>query len=102
MADIEMLGIMIAVSAGSIGFVLSLLTWLSYRGAPFGRALGILVGFMVSFTVYHASLGIVDSFPVYVLAVETLTFVLVVVFMAEMIRLHYKHLRMPELRERSP
>ena len=94
-----MLGIMLAVSAGSMGFVLSLLTWLSYRGAPFGRALSILIGFMISFTVYHASLGLWDGLPVYVLAVETLSFVLVVVFMAEMLRLHYKHLRVPELRE---
>jgi hypothetical protein len=102
MADIEMLGIMIAVSAGSMGFVLSLLTWLSFRGTPFGRALSILIGFMIAFTVYHASLGIWDSFPLYVLAVETLTFMLVVVFMAEMIRLHYKHLQMPEIQEQSP
>jgi len=99
MIDIEMLGIMLAVSAGSIGFVLSLLTWLSYRGAPFGRALSILIVFMTSFTVYHASLGFLDGLPVYVLAVETLSFVLVVVFMAEMLRLHHKHLRVPELQE---
>lgn len=102
MADVEMLGVIIAVSAGSMGFVLSLLTWLSYRGAPFGRALSILIGFMVAFTVYHASLGIWDGLPVYILAVETLAFVLVVVFMAEMIRLHYKHLRIPELKDQSP
>jgi len=93
---------MIAVSAGSSGFVLSLLTYLSYRGTPFGRALSILIGFMVVFTVYHASLGIWDSFSVYILAIETLAFVLVVVFMAEMIRLHHKHLRIPELEDQSP
>ena len=96
MADVEMIGIMIAVIIGSAGFVLALLSWLTFKGAPFGRALAVLVVFMATFTVYHASLGIWDGFPTYILAVESFAFALVVVFMGLMIRLHYRNLRVPE------
>jgi uncharacterized membrane protein len=96
MVDIGMLGIVIAVSAGSAGFVLAILSWLSFRGAPFGDALAVLIVFMGTFTVYHASLAVFEGAPTYVLAVESLAFALVVVFMGLMVRIHYRHLRVPE------
>lgn len=95
MVNVGMLGIMIAVSTGSAGFVLAVLTWLSFRGAPFGDALAVLIVFMGTFTVYHASLAVLEGVPTYVLAVESLAFALVVVFMGLMVRLHYRYLRVP-------
>jgi hypothetical protein len=96
MIDMWMLGIMIAVSTGSAGFVLAVLTWLSFRGAPFGDALAVLIFFMGAFTIYHASLAVLEGVPTYVLAVESLAFALVAVFMGQMVRIHYRHLRLPE------
>lgn len=91
--DVLALGIMIAVSSGSAGFVLALLTWLHFRGSPFGRAIAIVVVFNAVFTIYHASLLFWEGLSIYVLGVETFAFLLVLVFMAEMVRLHFKHLR---------
>ncbi|PSQ09549.1 hypothetical protein BRC93_12495 [Halobacteriales archaeon QS_5_70_15] len=96
MVDMEMLGIVIAVSTGGAGFVLAVLTWLSFRGAPFGDALVVLILFMGAFTVYHASLAVWGEVPTYVLAVESLTFALVAVFMGLMVRIHYRYLRVPK------
>lgn len=96
MVDTWMLGIMIAVSTGSAGFVLAVLAWLSFRGAPFGDALAVLIFFMGAFTVYHASLAVWEEVPTHVLAVESLAFALVAVFMGLMVRIHYRHLRVPK------
>lgn len=96
MTDVEMLGIVIAVGTGSAGFVMALFAWQLYRGAPFGRALILLLLFMATFTVYHAGLAVWGTLPGYALLPEALLFGLVVVFMIEMVRLHYKHLRVPE------
>lgn len=94
MADtVFLLGVLLAVSAGSAGFVLSVLAWKSFRGAPFGDALAVLVLFMAAFTIYHAALGLVPDLPTVVLAVESLAFVLVAVFVAMMVQLHRKRLR---------
>lgn len=90
---VYLLGILLAVSAGSAGFVLAVLAWTSFRGAPFGNALAVLVYFMATFTVYHAALGLQLELPVYVLAIESLAFALVAVFIGMMVRLHRKNFR---------
>lgn len=84
----------LAVATGSAGLALSVLAWHRFRGSPFGRVLTILPVFMLSFTVYHAMLL---AFPsageaVYV---EISAFFLLVIFAAEMVRLHNRMSRRP-------
>ncbi|GAB6878599.1 hypothetical protein JCM17823_08730 [Halorubrum gandharaense] len=89
-------GTLLAVATGSAGFVLSVLAWQIFRGAPFGDALFVLVLFMASFTIYHAALALWPALPVSVLAVESLAFLLVVVFAFKMMQLHRRGLRVNE------
>lgn len=87
---------LLAVCTGAAGFVLAVLAWQTFRGAPFGRGLAILVPFMASFTLYHAMLLAVPSAPLLTLTVEALAFVFVVIFVGYMARLHYRRLRRPK------
>lgn len=89
------LGVMLAVSIGSAGFVLSVLAWKLFQGAPFGHALVILIPFMASFTVYHALLLVAPNLPLLVLSIESLAFALILVFVGRMVRLHSNRLRKP-------
>lgn len=85
----------LAVITGSAGFVLAILAWKLFHGAPFGRALAILIPYMAAFTVYHALLVIVPDLSLLALVIESLAFALIVVFVGFMIRLHYQRLRKP-------
>ena len=87
------LGTLFAVCTGSIGFVLAVLAWKSFRGAPFGRGLAILIPYTAAFTVYHALLLAVPDLPLVALTVESLAFVLVLFFVGYMARLHVRRLR---------
>jgi multisubunit Na+/H+ antiporter MnhB subunit len=87
------LGTLFAVCTGSIGCVLAVLAWQSFRGAPFGRGLAILIPYTAAFTVYHALLVAVPDLPLVALAVESLAFVLVLLFVGSMARLHVRRLR---------
>lgn len=87
------LSTLFAVCTGTAGFVLAVLAWKRYRGAPFGRGLAVLVPFMAAFTTYHALLLAVPELPLLVLGIESLAFALVVVFAGVMVRLHYQRLR---------
>lgn len=89
------LATILAVVTGTGGFVLAVLAWKCFRNSPFGRGLAILVPFMAAFTAYHALLLAVPNLPLLVLGIESLAFVLVVVFVGVMVRLHYQRLRAP-------
>lgn len=89
------LSTVLAVSTGSVGFVLAVLAWRTFKGAPFGRGLAILIPFMAAFTIYHALLLADPNLPLLVLTIETFAFALVVVFVGYMARLHYRRLRKP-------
>ena len=90
------LATMLAIVTGTAGFVLAVLAWKSFERSPFGRGLAILVLFMAAFTTYHALLLVIPDLPLVILAVESLAFVLVVVFVGFMVRLHYRRLRTPQ------
>lgn len=90
------LSTLFAVSTGTAGFVLAVLAWQTFRGAPFGRGLAILIPFMAAFTIYHALLLAVPTLPLVALIVESLAFALVVVFVGYMAQLHYRRLRKPQ------
>lgn len=90
------LSTLFAVSTGTAGFVLAVLAWQSFKGAPFGRGLAILIPFMAAFTIYHALLLAVPSLPLVTLIVESLAFALVVVFVGYMAWLHYRRLKTPQ------
>lgn len=90
------LSTLLAVSTGTAGFVLAVLAWKTFRGAPFGRGLAILIPFMASFTIYHALLLVVPTLPLLTLTIESLAFVFVVIFVGYMARLHYRRLRVPQ------
>lgn len=90
------LSTLFAVCTGSVGFVLAVLAWKAFRGAPFGRGLAILVPFMAAFTLYHALLLAVPDLPLLALTIESVAFVLVLVFVGFMVRLHYRRLRTPQ------
>lgn len=87
------LSVILAVTAGSAGFVLAVLAWKIFQHAPFGRALAILIPFMAAFTVYHALLLMGSDLSLLALSIESLAFVLLVVFVGSMVRLHYQYLR---------
>lgn len=89
------LSAILAVSTGSAGLVLAVFAWKVFQGAPFGRVLAILVPYMGAFTLYHAMLLVTPNLPLLVLAVESLAFALVLVFVGSMTRLHYQRLRKP-------
>lgn len=94
MADLAYrISVVLATTTGSIGFVLAILATKMFRGAPFGRALAILIPFMAAFTLYHALLLVGANLSLAVLSIESLAFVLVVVFVGSMVRLHYQSLR---------
>ena len=84
------LSIVLAVVAGTVGSVLAVQAWRRFRGAPFGRALAVLPAFMVLFTLFHAVLIVAPDAPGTVEAIESVAFVLLVVFMALMVRLHFR------------
>lgn len=90
------LSTLFAVCTGTAGFVLAVLAWQTFKGAPFGRGLAILIPFMAAFTIYHALLLAVPSLPLVALFIESLAFALVVVFVGYMARLHYRRLRAPQ------
>lgn len=90
------LSVLFAVSAGSAGFVLTVIAWQLFKGAPFGRVLAILIPFMAAFTIYHALLLAAPTLPLLALIIESLAFALVVVFVGFMVRLHYRRLRKPQ------
>lgn len=85
----------LAVVTGSAGFVLAVLAWKVFEGAPFGRVLAVLIPYMAAFTIYHALLLIDPGLPLLVLGIESLAFVLILVFVGLMARLHYQRLRTP-------
>ena len=89
------LSIVLAVVAGTVGSVVALQAWRQFRGAPFGRALSILPAFMVLFTLFHAILIAVPDAPAAVEVIESAAFVLLVVFMLLMVRLHFRMSRSP-------
>lgn len=89
------LSITLAVVAGTAGSVLAVQAWREFRGAPFGRILGLLPVFMVLFTLFHALLLVVPDAPATVEAIESAAFVLLVVFMVLMVRLHFRMSRSP-------
>lgn len=96
------LSIVLAVVAGTVGSVLAVQAWRQFRGAPFGRALAVLPAFMVLFTLFHAVLLVVPDAPAAVEVIESAAFVLLVVFMALMVRLHFRMSRSPTRSENMP
>jgi uncharacterized protein (DUF58 family) len=89
------LSLVFATVTGAAGFALSLVAWRLFRGSPFGRALGILPVFMLLVTVYHPVLLLFPSRVELELALESVAFVLLVVFAALSIRQHRRLSRRP-------
>ncbi len=73
---------------GAAGFVLAVLAWQKFRGTPFGRVLVILPVFMLIIALYHPVLILFPAYAELALIVEAVGFLLLVVFVALMIRLH--------------
>jgi hypothetical protein len=90
------LSVILAVSTGSAGFVLTVFAWHLFKGAPFGRIVALLIPFMAAFTIYHALLLVAPNLPLLALTIESFAFALIVVFVGFMVRLHYQRLRTPQ------
>lgn len=73
---------------GAAGVVLALQAWTKFRGTPFGAVLGVLPVFMLILAVYHPILVVFPQYTELALLMESVGFLLLVVFVALMIRLH--------------
>lgn len=82
------LSVVLAVVTGTAGFVLGLLAWRRFRGAPFGTGLAVVTVFSAGFTVYHAVLFVAPELHATVEPLETAAFLLLVAFVWSMLRMH--------------
>ena len=90
-----------SLAAGSAAGLLSLLTWESLRGSPFGRAVFVLSLVMVLFIAYHVLLLVTPGTPFYAGAFKSALFTGVAVFIWMLIW-SQRRLRMRPRSEVSP
>lgn len=86
-----LLSIMFATTTAATGFVLSLVGWESFRGAPFGRMMAFLSVVLLVLAGYHVLLLAVgrESIPI----LESAAFTALLVWVILMIRQHHRMAR---------
>ena len=87
-ATLMRLSIALVTVTGTAAFVLGLLAWRRFRGAPFGTGVAIVVTFCGGFTAYHMVLLVAPELHHVVAPLKTASFLLLVGFVWSMIRTH--------------
>ena len=89
--------IVFAAGTAAAGFSLSLVGWQLFRGAPFGRLMGLLSVILFVLMGYHSLLLVVDLAAIPLL--ETAAFLALLIWVVLMVRQHHRLSRRPEVGE---
>lgn len=85
--DLFQLTLILALIAGSIALVLSLLSWEILRYSPFGKGVVILSILLSLFIIYHVPLAIIDANRVTVEWIKSILHTGFVLYLLFMVRL---------------